>query len=76
MLTIKLILLSVAMLILAVGAIAIKLFFQKDANLPSTSCKAIGPELKKRGVQACGTTSCHDEQSDDLPQIEFKSLEL
>lgn len=76
MVALKLILLTAGLLLVAVGAIGIKLFFQKNPKMPATSCKAVGNELQKRGVEACGTNTCNDTEITALPRIETRELKL
>jgi len=54
----KLILFSVAMVILAVGALSVRLLFLKDGKFSGGSCRST-PELDKKGI-TCG---CGREES-------------
>lgn len=65
MVTFKLVLLTLALLALAVFGFAIKLIFKKDAKPLNTSCGAVTPEMEKRGVDACATGGCSTAQIDE-----------
>ncbi|MEN9444394.1 MAG: hypothetical protein RIS47_1284 [Bacteroidota bacterium] len=60
MVILKLIGLSAVLILIAMAGISIKLFFNKNAKPPTTSCKAGTEELSQRGVDACAIGECDE----------------
>lgn len=65
---INLILISIILVVLAVGAMSVRLLFKKDGKFSGGSCRS-SPELESRGITCgCGRQEfCTSDEPDEKP---------
>jgi hypothetical protein len=75
-----LILISFVLVILAVGAMSIRVLFSKDGKFSGGSCRS-SPELEERGItcgcgrqESCATGDDRRRKDEQLKQVNFREL--